>query len=118
MITLRFPLFLSRTVLTHAGALALAVFPAACAAGDPTESDESAEVSDAPAITPQMAASCELNPSHSCCLSACGDYLYDCNTGCRDPDVYDRGACFNACQASYNSCLPQCDTIWLHTPPW
>lgn len=97
------------------GVLVLVCSPLACVSAAPD--DLEAEI-EAPEIEPQMSQACAEDPSHSCCLGQCGEFMYDCNRECRSGDIPDRGACYSVCQSAYLGCLRQCDIIWLHTPPW
>jgi hypothetical protein len=119
-----------RPIVSALGACAVAFSLAACVSDAPSD----LEGQDAPSdLEGQDASELEvaalpLSPppstgcggSHTCCLSACGGHLYECNRGCRedmDPGP-GRADCISWCHDNYSNCLEACDRTHIYPPPW
>jgi hypothetical protein len=98
-----------RVIVSGLGACAFAVFFSACAVDASSESGET-PAQDEPGVEPQMAADCEFNQTHTCCLNGCGDSRYEENNICRDYPPAQRSNCFASAEANYLACLQWCDS--------
>lgn len=87
-------------IVSGLGACALAISCAACVADASSESDEAPAIEE-PSKEPEMAADCNFNTTHTCCLNGCGDSRYECNQGCDDVPQPNRANCLNSCEANH-----------------